>query len=95
MLFDAVYVPGGEASVAALQEQPEALEFLDEAFKHCKTIAAIGAGVELLESAGLPVAEPENDPGLIAMRDGDPGTLAADFINAIALHRHWEREMTL
>jgi catalase len=45
VLFDAVYVPDGEASVAALQAVPEALTFLNEAYNHCKTIAASGAGV--------------------------------------------------
>ena len=53
VLFDAVYVPGGEASVAALKNENEAANFLNEAYKHCKTIAASGAGVELLESAGI------------------------------------------
>lgn len=92
VLFDAVYVPDGEASVAALQAEPEALTFLDEAFKHCKTIASSGAGMRLLESAGLPV-ESSTDPGLIVGSDGDNVTLAENFITAISRHRHWERDM--
>src|SRR5262249_1435718 len=56
VLFDAVYVPDGEESVAALKREEEALNFLKEAFKHCKAIAAAGAGVELLQLAGLPVS---------------------------------------
>src|SRR5690349_19237661 len=43
VLFDAVYVPDGEASVAALQAGPEAVDFLREAYQHCKSIAAHGA----------------------------------------------------
>ena len=93
VLFDAVYVPDGETSVAALQAGPEAVNFLREAYQHCKTIAAHGTGVQLLENAGL--GEAMADAGLIAGRDGDARTLADNFIIGIARHRHWEREMIL
>jgi catalase len=93
VLFDAVYVPDGAASVAALQAGPEAANFLREAYQHCKTIAAHGAGVQLLENAGL--GETVADAGLIAGRDGDARSLAENFIVGIALHRHWEREVML
>ena len=93
VLFDAVYVPDGAASVAALQAGPEAANFLREAYQHCKTIAAHGAGVQLLENAGL--GEAVADAGLIAGRDGDARSLAENFIIGIALHRHWEREVML
>ena len=93
VLFDAVYVPDGEASVAALQAGPEAVDFLREAYQHCKTIAAHGVGVQLLENAGL--GETMADAGLIAGRDGDARTLAENFIVGIARHRHWEREVIL
>ncbi|HKO62088.1 MAG TPA: catalase [Pyrinomonadaceae bacterium] len=107
VLFDAVYVPDGEASVAALQAVPESLNFLNEAYNHCKTIAASGAGVELLAQAGLPVSVSEEnsengsgmdasmDPGVIVSRDGDIKILAENFILGIARHRHWERELQL
>src|SRR5689334_2716101 len=62
VLFDAVYVPDGEVSVSALQAEPEAANFLREAYQHCKTIAAHGAGVQLLENAGL--GESKSDAGL-------------------------------
>ena len=93
VLFDAVYVPDGEASVSALQAGPEAVNFLREAYQHCKTIAAHGAGVQLLDNAGL--GETMADAGLIAARDGDAQTLAENFIVGIARHRHWEREVML
>ena len=93
VLFDAFYVPDGETSVSALQAEPEASNFLNEAYKHCKTIAASGAGVALLESAGLD--ESLTDAGLIFARDVHPATLAENFIMAIAQHRHWGREPKL
>jgi len=51
VLFDAVYVPGGEASIDALNTQPEAVEFVSEAYKHCKSIAASGAGADFVKGA--------------------------------------------
>jgi len=104
VLFDAVYVPDGEASVASLQAEPETLNFLGEAYRHCKTIAASGAGIELLAKAGLPVSSEESaengsameaslDPGVIVSRDGNTLALAENFVLGIARHRHWEREL--
>ncbi len=100
VLFDAFYVPEGEASVNALKADPEAPNFLKEAYKHCKTIAASGAGVELLASAGIVTAADEISrtgkfefrPGLLASRDAYVQGLGDEFVKAIAKHRHWERE---
>ncbi|MGI9068983.1 MAG: catalase [Pyrinomonadaceae bacterium] len=100
VLFDAIYIPGGDASVAALTAQPEASEFVTEAYKHCKPIAASGAGVEFLASA-LPGKLSETDAsgneaveneGVVSSRDAAIGDVATAFISAIAQHRHWERE---
>ena len=87
VLFDAVYVPGGEASVNTLKGVLEVIEFLTEAYKHCKTIAADGAGSEILRLAGLSV-----DSGVLAGSESDIKGLATEFIQAIAQHRHWDRE---
>jgi catalase len=100
VLFDAFYVPDGEASVAALKADPESANFLHEAYKHCKTIAASGAGVELLAAAGIVTAADEISrtsnfefrPGLVATRDTYAPNLGEAFVTAIARHRHWERE---
>jgi catalase len=94
VLFDAVYVPGGDASAAALNAEPAAASFLNEAYKHCKTIAASGAGIDLLESVGV-YPEPKQSvaqAGIIARRDVSIAAVGVEFIKAIAQHRHWERE---
>jgi catalase len=100
VLFDAVYVPGGERSVASLKKEPEAANFLDEAYKHCKAIAASAEGVGLLETAGVvkqssgEVANADRtQPGLVTSRDASSAKLGNAFIEAIAQHRHWEREI--
>jgi catalase len=104
VLFDAVYVPGGESSVNALKAVPEVFEFVTEAYKHCKTVAANGEGAEILRLAGLSVGAASDgsngedlmsDAGVLVGSNGDVKGLAAEFIQAIALHRHWERERML
>jgi len=87
VLFDAVYVPDGQASIQSLMQENESTNFVLEAYRHCKTIGAAGAGVELLRAAGVPVSE----AGVI-VGDEDFEALAAEFIEAMRLHRHWSRE---
>lgn len=95
VLFDAVYIPGGAKSVEALFKEAEATYFINEAYKHCKTIAATGEGCELVDAsyAGAdPVGDEVTDPGIVLSRDARNTDITADFINAIAQHRHWSRE---
>jgi catalase len=103
VLFDAVYVPGGEQSIELLTGEGKALHFVQEAYKHCKAIAATGAGMELLRASYLgreTLPEPNTggnplmtDEGVIIGRDVQVDDVAAEFIKAIAQHRHWSREM--
>jgi catalase len=102
VLFDAVYVPGGGASVEALLKEADAVHFVSEAYKHCKTIAATGEGVDLLRAsyAGAELKsekESKESPtvagdGLILGASSDARKVSEGFIAAIALHRHWSRE---
>ncbi|MEO5905485.1 MAG: catalase, partial [Saprospiraceae bacterium] len=89
VVFDAVYVPGGSGSLAALQDEGDAIYFVEEAYKHCKPIAADDEGVDFVEitavgSKILPKGSIQH--GVIFNR------APKDFINAIAKHRFWERE---
>jgi catalase len=94
VLFDAVYVPDGAKSASLLTDEPDAIYFINEAFKHCKAIAADGAGAYLLDltAAGTKIrnenkAEKEHMAfGILINRN------SKEFINAIANHRFWERE---
>lgn len=101
IMFDAVYVPGGVASVAAMKKQGDALHFILEAYKHCKAIGASTEGVELIEAAQLPgliVAEANTEEiatskGIITARKGaSVEEFTSAFLDAISKHRHWERE---
>lgn len=101
VLFDAVYIPGGDRSVKALIANSEAVQFISEAYKHCKAIAASGAGVELVSVSCVEKRAKDDskrdriteDEGVITTTDAQPNKIATAFINAIAQHRHWSREM--
>ncbi len=97
VLFDAVYVPGGEHATEWLAEA-DAIEFVKDAFKHCKAVAATGEGVQLLEAAHIPIGgrddgNPADDATIVA--DKMSGTLTQRFIAAMAQHRLWSREPEL
>jgi catalase len=87
-------VPGGPASAEALSRTGDAVHFVLEAYKHCKTICVIGEGAQLLRTLGIGAGEggPEV-PGIVVGRNDPPARaqLAQDFIAAIARHRHWSR----
>jgi catalase len=99
VLYDAVLVPGGKASVEALLDVEDALEFVYEAWRHCKPIGASGAGVALLDESGLGEVnlaksgskKALSEKGVVTSGAGDDG-FAAAFIAAVAKHRHWDRE---
>jgi catalase len=100
VLFDAVFIPGGTASVEALKGEATAVHFVNEAYKHCKALAATGAGSDLLPIGSRADAGPGDgkrgqrapEPGVVIGGDGQLGKVAEDFIAAIAQHRAWSRE---
>ncbi len=97
VLYDAVYVPGGTNSVATLEAEADAVHFLNEAFKHCKAIAADKQALQVLKATYFGRKLPEDNSDETAMMEGviisnDINTLSNQFIAAIAQHRFWERE---
>ncbi len=89
VFYDAVYVPGGISSVATLEAEPDAVHFLNEAYKHCKPIAADADAMQVLEATYFSRKIAQDD-GLIVEEDANQ--LAQLFIGAIAQHRFWDRE---
>ncbi|MFE4810008.1 catalase [Peribacillus simplex] len=86
VLFDAVYVAGGQESVDALKASKEPIYFVDEAYNHFKAIGAGKEGAEILSKAGIVSNDPAS--GIVAVTDNNSSTA---FIEAIAKHRHWSR----
>jgi len=98
VFYDAVYVPGGTNSVGTLAEDPDAIHFLNEAFKHCKAIAADDDALQVLEATYFGRKLPEDNDDDTVMAEGiiigmDPENLAQQFIEAIRQHRFWDREV--
>ena len=80
--FDALVVAGGTASTGDIK----LVVLLQEAFRHCKALAAWGDGAAVLKSARIS----PKDPGVAVADDVDKGfvtTLSA----ALGLHRAWDR----
>jgi catalase len=102
VLYDAVYVPGGQMSASTLAADGDAVHFIDEAFKHCKAIAATGEGVDVLLASHIgPPSTNGKSPeqtlqalgSVIAEQNaGNVGAVARRFIEAVAKHRDWSRQ---
>ncbi|MBE1463620.1 catalase [Kibdelosporangium phytohabitans] len=80
--FDAVVVAGGTAPTNDIK----LVLLLQEAFRHCKAIAAWGTGQDILEDAGISLAT----PGVVLGKKVDEDFTAA-MVTALGLHRAWDR----
>lgn len=83
VLFDAVYIPGGKKSVNELGKNAKFTKFVNEAFKHCKAIAADGAGADFLSSTF--VGKHLDDKAILVNKEANA------FKMAIQNHRNWDR----
>ncbi|MBV9063824.1 MAG: catalase [Alphaproteobacteria bacterium] len=96
-LFDALVLPDGQEGVAALAQDGHTLEFIRDQFRHCKPILALGAARALLTKAGLPTSMQKSVSqgmtGLLLSEASEAESISAEFIDAIARHRHFGREM--
>ena len=95
VLVDAIVVPGGDAAAKTLGTNGQAAEFIVNAYRHCKPILAIGAGRAVVENAGVParLESGDPDPGLLFVEHGKEASALPKFVAAIAMHRHFERQM--
>ena len=96
-LFDAVVLPQGRDAIAALAANGLALEFVKEQYRHGKTLLVPADARVLLEQAGIPWELPDGsaDPGLVpdgGDGDGNGDAALQAFAQAVARHRHPERE---
>lgn len=100
VFFDAVYLPGGANSAATLADLDAALAFIEEAWRHCKPIGATGDAIRLLAIADIgdeSLAEAEGKQvsavaGIETAGAGGAAAFAKSFAEAIALHRHFDRQ---
>jgi catalase len=101
IMYDALFVPGGQESIETLKSHGDALHFINEAFRHCKPIAASGEGISLLGAAQIidvnlagagDNSDVVDDRGVVTMQNGNNfSSFTQAFTRAIAQHRHWAR----
>ncbi|MFD9908941.1 catalase [Streptomyces sp. NPDC059063] len=100
VLYDAVLVPGGADGAPAVVDDPDAVRFVRDAYRHGKPVGALGSGVGVLAALaaeGLRLASAPGravaDHGVVT--DTAPGPAGEPFLRAfteaIAAHRHWGR----
>ena len=103
VLYDAVLVAGGRASVDALRSNGAALRYVAEAYKHGKAVGAIDDGVDLLRASPLNGALLSDDSlvdehGVVTLAstgNADLEAFTTAFAEAIAAHRHFDRAQEL
>ena len=94
-LFDALVLPDGEAAIQTLLEDGNTLAFVQDQYRHCKPLLFLGASHALMGLAGISAALPNGDPdpGLVtSASEDDVANATANFIAAIAAHRHVARD---
>jgi catalase len=97
VLFDAAYVAGGTNAVATLEAEANAVHFLNEAFKHCKPIAAAEDAMQVIDATYFSKKLPPDFSEESVLREGilvgEPGkSFNSLLVRMIAQHRFWERE---
>ncbi|TDL31852.1 catalase [Jeotgalibacillus sp. S-D1] len=84
VLFDALYAVGGEDLSKKFVKNTA--YFINEAFTHFKPIGATHDGLKWLEVNGI-----QDSAGVV--HSEDMSQFASEFVQAVAAHRHWEREI--
>jgi catalase len=98
VVYDAIFIPGGEKSVEAMISQGDVIHFINETFKHCKPIALSGEAIKLLNKASVPGLNithdqsMKNEMGVIMCGEKTFDKLSAAFHDNILAQRFWERE---
>jgi catalase len=80
--FDAIVVAGGTTATGDIK----LTLLLQEAFRHCKALAAWGDGLAVLEAAGITA----DDPGVVT-GDTVVKSFTDQLVAAVGLHRAWDR----
>jgi catalase len=95
VLYDALVVPSGREAIKTLGNLGHAAEFVKDQYRHCKPILVLGVGQDFVENAGVPLtlSNGDPDPGVLHFPDAHVEEALAQFVDAIAKHRHFAREM--
>jgi catalase len=90
-LFDAAVLPDGDAGVNALLADAHTLEYARDIYRHCKPLLAIGAGVRIIQAAGIAANDADSALRVVADNTGLQAGLQ-DFLAALRAPRDFSRE---
>lgn len=94
VLFDAVYVPTSQSNTS-LEENDNVIEFINDAYRHCKVIGFDSDLQGLIEKTTignkLAGGKDTSLPGILINTNSDTA-FTDDFITQMGKHRIWERE---
>ena len=102
VMWDATVLPNGEDATAALARMGQALEFVRDQYRHCKPMLVNPSSAMLLEKLDISatLTDGSADPGIVGLNQPEgkrnsksSTTNVAAFIDALAAHRHYEREL--
>jgi catalase len=89
VLYDGVYIPSGDLSIQDLSMEADVIHFINEAFKHHKTIGYSKPAENIMQVTSI--GSYHNDPGVVMHAEGSK--IGPTFIKALKAHRHWDREI--
>jgi catalase len=100
VLYDAVFMPGGDDAVRTLLSQQPVAPFFMETYAHAKPICIAGAALDAaprwlpdLEDQALPTGNDQikEHLGIVMLRQGNQQDLADAFLKGVAAYRFWGR----
>ncbi|SHM13657.1 catalase [Flavobacterium xanthum] len=94
VLFDAVYIPGGK-NAKFMNSNDAVIEFINEAYKHCKVIGADESDIFSNTKRTDKLDSTEGENGIIINSKNPDKTFTTSFIDAMGKHRFWDREEEL
>lgn len=90
VLFDGVFIPAND-KLNFQDTTNDVIEFINEAYKHCKVIGFGDNVKEFIKKTNIPVNNSKTtDKGIVTDPSND--TLSKKYVSALAQHRFWERE---
>jgi catalase len=90
VLFDGVFIPAND-KFDFKDNNPDVVEFINEAYKHCKAIGFGDNIKDFIKKTMIPLDDKKNEANGI-ITDTAKDKMATNYVNALAQHRFWERE---
>jgi catalase len=91
VLFDGIFIMAGASD--DLGNNADLIDFISDAYRHCKVIGADVLGKQFLETTQFASKiTDDKELGLLVRNTPIDSKFAEDYINALAQHRFWARE---